>query len=237
MRKKTTTDATPMPTWSASWARRSGRNRPHRRRSWRWAVERGLSRARCVFRENTPRMQEPVSLEDDQTARVLAGGQRPERLVRLVHTVAPGDQLVDLELPRHVKVDHPREVVEDRGRAVGRADQAPLGADQRARVDLDGGAVLGEADDDAGGAAGDRVPGLLDGADVADRDDRVVGAAARELLDARRGVLARGVDRVRGAHRPGELELVVGDVHRDQRLGAREPAALDGVEADASAAA
>src|SRR5207248_2941333 len=135
------------------------------------------------------------------------------------------------ELARHVQVYEAREIIEDASGAVARAGQVLLVAVEVQRIDGHPLRRSGCADDDTRSAWGKRVPRLLHGRDTAHGDHRVLGAASvGQSSDALDHVVARSIDRVCSAERTRKLELVICNVDRDERVGAAQSPALNGVQ-------
>src|ERR671915_1161496 len=72
--------------------------------------------------------------KDYDAARVAAGLEIGEGLRRLADRVAPGDELVELELPAHVQSEHAREVDARHARAEVAAGKRLLLERQRHRA-------------------------------------------------------------------------------------------------------
>src|SRR5215211_4448098 len=86
--------------------------------------------------------------EDDQAASLLAGGERPERLVGLVDVVPLRDELRDLDPPCHRQLDQFREGDQRVARAVARTHDAALAPHEQPWIDRERGAGLREAEHD-----------------------------------------------------------------------------------------
>src|SRR5439155_467482 len=158
-----------------------------------------------------------------------------ERPRQLLERVALRDELVDLEPPAEVEVGEERKIAARSRRAVAAAEDRLVlveGVDD----ELEARAELRDADDGERAAGPERLERLLDDGEAADGLERVVGAAARQVLDRRDGIVARGVDRVRRAEPAREGELLGHDVDGDDPGRTRENAALDAAETDAAQA-
>ena len=144
-----------------------------------------------------------------------------------------GDEGLDVDLAGQVAVDQHRHLVAALDAAEGGAGDAAAG-DQEARDDVERLALAGDAGDRAEAPAHPRrLDRLAHHLDVAGRLEGVVGAEAaghlEDLLDRVRRRRSISVGRALAA---GELEPVLGEVDADDPLGALQPAAGDGAEAD-----
>src|SRR5207249_2258338 len=173
------------------------------------------------------------AVEEEDAARQASLLEVLERPRQLLERVALRDELVDLEPPAEVEVGEERKIAARSRRAVAAAEDRlvlVVGVDD----ELEARAELRDADDGERAAGPERLERLLDDGEAADGLERVVGAAARQVLDRRDGIVARGVDRVRRAEPARERELLGHDVDGDDPGRTREHAALDAAETDAA---
>ena len=134
--------------------------------------------------------------------------------------------------PVHPAVDQLRHLVAALDAAERRAGDAAAG-DQEARDHVERLALAGDAGDGAQAPAhARRLDGLAHDLDVAGRLERVVGAEAAGLLEDPLDGVRAADHRVGRALAARELEPLLGQVDADDPLGALEPAAGDGAEAD-----
>src|SRR5437773_210781 len=133
------------------------------------------------------------------------GSVMPGRSRELLESILLVDELVHLEPPAEVEVGEQREVATGPRRPVPAAEDR-LVLVERVHDELEARAELRDADDGERPAGPERVERLLDDREVADGLEGVVRAAARQLLDRRHRIVARGVDRVRGAEPAREGE-------------------------------
>src|SRR6185369_9966975 len=167
-----------------------------------------------------PPLTAPTLPEDDDAA-ADGGFERAECAVDLIETVCPRDQTIERQSALRVEVHVPRDVdgrshVPQRHAVEVLVSQIPVGgkAEGRARG--------GRADEPAVPVHADHRHELAERRRAADTVEDVVGTAARERADRLHRIAGLRVHGVRRAHRPRELELVVGDVDGDDRPGVRQ---------------
>src|SRR5215211_6206844 len=175
------------------------------------------------------------SVEHHDLAGDLAGAQPRERVVEIDEVDPAAHELVELELAGAVEIDEAGDVVDRPRRSEVAAAQALL-RDEPPRIDREQRALRHEPDNDRLPAGGRRAPRLANGLLGPERLESEVCAVLGQPLD--------GLDRVFVDRRDGggraelecELELLRPDVHRDDRLSARDPGRLDDCKPDAAAA-
>ena len=144
-----------------------------------------------------------------------------------------GDQAIDRQPARQVQRGEHREIGLGPRRAVGAAEHRAAIARQLEGVEAGREPVVGHAHEDGAATTAGQLDRVLDRARKADRLEDVVGAV-REKPPERVGVVRSNA--VRGADRPCELELLVVEVDRNDRVGGCEHGAHHDREANAAAA-
>ena len=161
---------------------------------------------------------------------------RSNARVDVVQRHAVAEHAVDVELAVHPQLHEPGHLAAALDAAEGRAGDAAAG-DQEARHDLEQLALAGDADHrrEPPGLAR-RLDRLAHDLDVAGGLEGVVAAVAARELAQRIDDAVAGEHRVRRAVVARHREALLREVDRDDLLGAAQPAARHGTEADEPAA-
>ena len=139
-----------------------------------------------------------------------------QRFVELIVTITLGDQALELDT---AELGHLKDFFDVVGLPARYAGNRDLAGDEVAAADRERSAA--EAADDRRRAA--RASGLNDlvgGFRIADRLESFVDAAIGELDRRFHRVFRARIDSMRRAKISCRLQLIVGDVHRDDRIGA-----------------